>query len=430
MFGLRVLVNLLIAVVVGLRPSVVLAEEHDSPASPVSHTLEVPIDHRDPGLGRGPISYELGAEFDASKPTVLVIADAQQFYVQPGRVAEIQAEYFGPEFNVAGVIGRGQSEEFIRAVLDDAGKPDWKLAWRVFNSEQWIGDIEAVRRDLLGPDGKVLVYGESGGALLVHEYLTRHGEHVARAFTAASINRVLEARLGVNSDRFWHEIAEHDPELQGLLRSALERHAEDRSTVMMTLQRQNFFVPPEELPKERARLIRALAEGDEEHFAALRKQYEVDAVREILASDQAIPIRVRIFEFVQPVVAEGRFDSEVISPDLELQRDVARPLIELHAQGLVPGPVFETQRLHELKTEVFVLAGRWDHTVDYRSSVALAASYPQGHLFLADDDHMFKALKEGGHFYRLLRTFLGSGPTSPAFTAALEAAAEQRWREW
>ena len=119
----------------------------------------------------------------------------------------------------------------------------------------------------------------------------------------------------------------------------------------------------------------------------------------------------------------------MVYPDLEVQHNIAHPLVELQEKKRIALPDFEMPRLHDLDTEVFVLAGRWDHTVDYRSSIALAASYPHHHLFIADDDHMFQKLKDNGNFYRLMQDFLGSGLGSPELNATLDAVDLHRWRE-
>src|SRR5262249_49168921 len=148
----------------------------------------VPIDHEAPEKGALSIDYEFGAPFDPAKPTVIVVADAQQFYVRKGAMAEIQKTDFGPEFNVVGVIGRGTSRAFIEKTLGTDGKPDWALAWRIFRAEQWIEDIDAVRKAVVGDEGMVSLYGASGGSRLVQQFLARHGRHVARAYMASPLN--------------------------------------------------------------------------------------------------------------------------------------------------------------------------------------------------------------------------------------------------
>ena len=393
------------------------------------HDIQVPLDHSNPDLGTGSIYYEFGGTFDKTKPVVIVIADAQQFYIREGEVAKFQERWFGDAFNVLGIVGRGTSPEFIQTTIGDDEKPDWMKAWKIFNYSQWLADIDAIRQAVLGADGQILIYGESGGAMLAHQYLAEYGRHVSRAFTRAVVNPYLVGQLGLNSDRFWKEVGEYDPDLHQELEKAFEHYDAERSVLVMTLQRQNFFVPPEKLADARAELIRALAAGDEEYFAKVRQEYEVDAVNEIMRSTEAIPIRVRLFEFLAPTGARERLGGTKLYPDYEVAVNIAEPLINLADSGDITPGAFPFRNLHDLETEVFVLSGRWDHVVDYRSSIALAASYPKGYLFLADDDHMFKGFEESGLLAPLLQQFLHKGLGTKEFQTAVSNAAPHRWRE-
>src|SRR5579872_1648607 len=70
-------------------------------------SLSVPLDYSHPNAGSASLAYELGASFDAHKPTVIVVADGQQFYISAGQTAELQRKLFGPDVNVVGLITRG-----------------------------------------------------------------------------------------------------------------------------------------------------------------------------------------------------------------------------------------------------------------------------------------------------------------------------------
>src|SRR5262249_3276545 len=189
-------IGLLAAVVQGLDADDRPKPPREKPAPELGKSIEVPLDHQTPERGRPSPSYEFGAPFHPKKPTVFVIADGQQFYVRRGAMPEIQKTRFGDGFNVVGIVGRGATKAFRDAALGEGGRPDWQKAWRLFHSGQWIEDIEAVRKAVAGPRGEVSLYGVSGGAMLVHEYLARHGEHVRRAFTAAAVDPFHEGRLG------------------------------------------------------------------------------------------------------------------------------------------------------------------------------------------------------------------------------------------
>jgi len=391
--------------------------------------IEVPFDHNDPKSGSAPIYYEFGKPYQEDKPTVFIISDAQQFYIRKGEVVNFQDRWFGDDFNVLGIVGRGTAPQFIEKALDADGKPDWLNAWKIFNYKQWLGDIESVRKAVLGENNKIMIYGESGGAMLSHQYLADYGQYVSRAFTRAAVHPFLVGELDLNSDRFWKEIGEHDPELHGLVNQALDRFADQRSTVVMTLQRQNFFVTPDELGAGRDKLIRALANGDEDYYAEVREKYEVDAVNEIMGTNEVIPIRVRLFEFLIPSGARERLAEGVLYPDYEVQVDLSEPMLELYDEGKIPPLTFDFKGLPAVEGEVFILAGRWDHVVDYRTSIALAGHYPNSYLFLADDDHMFKGFEESKLLAPVLQTFFLKGMGSEEFDQAILRAEPHRWKE-
>lgn len=398
-------------------------------ASALSRTINVPLDYQNLKLGPAPLSFEFGAPFNKSKPTVFVIADGQQFYVRHGAVAQLQQTLFGDAFNVVGIITRGSTKEFIKATLDTNNQPDWARAWRIFNSDQWIEDIESIRREVLGDKGKVLLYGRSGGAYLVHQYLTKYGAHVLRAFTQSAVNPSLNRELGIDIERFAGELDSQDPNLQPMLREALARYPGDRIKILMALQRQHFYVPGEKLPAARAELIRTLASGDRGFYEQVLKEYEVDSIIKLSESPDIIPQDVRVLELIYPSGAFRKLDGATVQPLIETQYYFTRPLISLVEAGRIPAPAFSFTAAYRLGTEVFILAARGDEAVDYRTSIALASRYPRHQLFIADDNHVFARLTANGLSSRLLQSFLRFGLDSSELQSAMEAAEPYRWAE-
>jgi pimeloyl-ACP methyl ester carboxylesterase len=170
-------------------------------------------------------------------------------------VADLQKSVFGDRFNVVGIVGRGRTDAFAQAALNDKGEKDWSKAWTIFRSEQWIGDIERVRKALVGASGKIMLYGRSGGAYLVHQYLQSYGEHVSRAFTSSAVSPCHNRELGIPIDTYWDELT---PELQTTLLRALQRRVSERLPILVALQRQHFFVRANDYPAARDELIRSL----------------------------------------------------------------------------------------------------------------------------------------------------------------------------
>jgi pimeloyl-ACP methyl ester carboxylesterase len=394
----------------------------------VPATIAVPLSYEEPSLGATELTLDYAAPFDPAKPTVLVIADGQQFYVRKGSMKELQQSTLGEAVNVVGIVTRGTTPAFIDASLRD-GKPDWLKAWKVFNSAEWLGDIESVRKALVGDQGRIDLYGRSGGAYLVHQYLAQHPDRVERVFTQSAVNPYLNAELGISLDTFWSDLGRKDARLQVELQSALKAHPEERIGILMTLQRQHFFVSADKVDAARADLIHALSTGNMAAYRTARKAYEVDDMAEMYASNEIIPQNVRVLELIAPSGAFDRLGDGALYPLAETQAFEIRPLLDLLHAGKINLSPFDFAALHRCPADVFILAGRYDEAVDYRTAIALASAYPHHFLFLADDNHVFSALSSAGASRKLISSFFAQGLQAQSFAMALRDAQQYRWIE-
>jgi len=399
------------------------------PVGPPETAVRVPIIYEDSGAGTATLTLDFGTPFDRRKATVLVIADGQQFYVRSGAMADLQKSTFGDGVNVVGIVTRGTTPAFIQAALDPTGKPDWIKAWRIFNSTEWIGDIESVRKSLVGEDGKIDLYGRSGGGYLVHQYLAQYGKHVDRAFTQSAVNPYLNAELGISLDPFWSQLGQQSGDLQKQWETALAAHPEERIGILMTLQRQHFFVPADKIGAARAALIHGLARGDMDAYRAARKDYQVDDMTAMYMSNDIIPQDVRVLELISPSGAFERLGDGGLYPLAETQAYEIKPLLTLLHDGSIRLPSFDFAALHHCPAEVFLLAGRYDEAVDYRTEIALASQYPKHALFIADDNHVFSALTSSGVSLKLISSFFTAGIQSKSSTAAMLDAQKYHWSE-
>lgn len=393
------------------------------------HTLSVPVDHTDPSAGTTEIHYEFGADFSPEKPTVFVIADAQQFYVRKGAVASLQATLLDSTFNVVGIIGRNNNANLRALVTDSPGKVDWVRAHRIFSWQQYVNDIEEVRKQVVGPSGNIFLYGQSGGGLLIHQYLSLYGNHVEKAFTGASVNYSLDARLGIRHDKFWEEATGGNQGFGEKMKKLLADSTLDREIIAMLFQRQHFFVTPDSLDQARNHLLGVLLAGDQESIERYKEQYQINALREMISSDFGIPIRVRVFEFLFPLLEGLELGPEALHPNVENMYFSTLPLVEKYLSQEIHPVEMPFENLHNLNTKVFVLAGRWDHTADYRSQIALASGYPDHLLFLADDNHTFNALKQDGQYQNLVVAFFHSESIREMKELLKREFGKYRWRE-
>jgi predicted lactoylglutathione lyase len=395
--------NLKIAIYLCLFPIALFAQDKD-----LFHTINVPVDYADTSKGFTTIAYEFGEEFSKTKPTVFIITDAQQFYVRKGSVTTLQTTLLDSTFNVVGIIGRNNNNDLKELVLDDTRNVDWAKAHTLFSWNQYVNDINEVRKKIVGESGHIYLYGQSGGGFLIHQFLSVYGQYVDKAFTGAAVNYFLDAEYGINHDKFWEEATKENPEFKTNFKKIISQNNINRNIVAMLFQRQHFFVTPDSLNIERKRLLNTLLLNDSITIKEYQEKYQITAIQQFYSTDDGIPIRVRLFEFIYPLLADFQIDNNQFHPDLENLYFSALPLIEVYKNGIIKPQAMSFYVLHHLKTEVFILSGRYDHTADYRTQIALAASYPQHYSFIADDNHTFNNLKKDGMYQKLILSFFKS----------------------
>ncbi|GAH98072.1 unnamed protein product, partial [marine sediment metagenome] len=363
------------------------------------------------------------------KPTVFIIPDGQQFHVRKGTVKKLKDKWFNDEFNVIGIPGRIISEELAKKTMRTDETIDWEKAYCFFNSYQWCSDIEMVRKHILGDDGKVMLFGGSGGGYLIHEYLTRYGDNVSRAFTYGAANPFLDAKLGIITDTFYEEIEAMGSDYQKKLRKVLKDFEKERPDLIMALSRQHYFLKAEELTKAREDLIDSLYNGNREYFEKIKKDYQVNAINDLMNSLQGVGIRVRIYEIIQPLLNTFNQFGERIYPTMEMSCHIAQPLIQLSNKGKIPEHTMDLSKLKDLDTEVFILTGYEDKAAGYKSSIELSKIFKYCTIFIADDDHMFKNLNEANLFNKTIITFFNYGLQSDKTKDLLKKLEPYRFKE-
>jgi hypothetical protein len=113
-----------------------------------------------------------------------------------------------------------------------------------------------------------------------------------------------------------------------------------------------------------------------------------------------------------PLEVSGDFmlnpDPEYIDPFYEIMKRFSEPYLKLIREGKVKSPTFPPlETFKNVETEVFYLAGRYDHVSDYRIGVKLGKYFRNYELFIADDNHTMSIHKK---CYPLLRnTFFKYG---------------------
>ncbi len=384
-------------------------------------TVAVPYDHDQPELGGFDLYFEFGAPFDPALPTVIYCQDGQQFRIQEGRMAGVQERFFGPGINLLGVPGRTYTDAVAAAVSDADGTVDWRLAYQYYRYSQWCGDLDAVRRAVLGDTNQIMLYGRSGGGMLVQEYLSLYGQNASRTYVQAAANPKLDQELEHPSDPFWREIGEHDAGLQGMLLEGLAKMADQRSEIIEALSRQHFFHKESELAAERSAFIKALQAGDQEYLAEKLDAYQVNIMKRMLAGPIGLAVRVRQYEFFQPVYHRYDLFGDRISPTPEMQYRTAKPLLDLYEAGEIPAWDIDLDALGDYEGNIFILAGAADAAIPPAYQRRLAGLFDHSTLLMVQDDHMMKNLQDAELYKPLHMNFFIHGPDSPQMKAILEA---------
>lgn len=392
-------------------------------------TITVPVDYANPKAGTTTISYELANKFSKNKPTVFIIADAQQFYVRRGAVANLQATLLDTSYNVVGIISRNNNSDLKKLVTDETGNVNWEKAYTTYSWLQYVNDINEVRKKIVGNSGRIYLYGQSGGGFLIHQFLSVYGQFVDKAFTAASVNYFLDDETGINHDKFWDETTKTSILFAEKFKQLIAQNTISREMIAMLFQRQNFFVKPDSLNFERTKLLNTLLANDTTLIKQYQKKYQITDIQKFYASADGIPIKVRLFEFIFPLLKDFEIKNDTLQPDIENLYFSSLPLIEAYNNRRIHPQAMQFTTQYGLKTTVFVLAARWDHTADYRSQIALAYTYPNHILFIVNDNHTFSELKDDGNYQRLIVAFLKSENTANMLVVLRNDYWRYRWKE-
>ncbi|HYD36252.1 MAG TPA: hypothetical protein VEA60_01485, partial [Allosphingosinicella sp.] len=171
---------------------------------------------------------------------------------------------------------------------------------------------------------------------------------------------------------------------------------------------------------------RAFLEGDDARIAEMRSRYQIDAIERTRGSLEGVGAAVRVYEF-SAAHRDPRGDADRLRPDVEALFHYAAPLSD--AGQRPPVPACDWSRLRDQRSEVLQVAGRHDHTCDYRTQIGLNGLTRGSVLLLLDDDHVFRRWTGAGSQPALLQAFFAGGIDSPVFRDALGAMAALRWRE-
>ena len=369
---------------------------HDpgSPEADERHRyLEVPLSYDQPDLGTFKLYYELSSDFDPRKRTVLIPADPQQTSSWVG-AADRNKGFFGVDLNVVVFQYRGAFASPVSG-LEGAQGYDWRKAYTILNARAAVEDMERIRIDLLGEDGRLFLAGGSGLATMGLLYLQKYHSHVDRALL---MSFYVDAEVGSRAtDAFFQGFLE-ETGLRETFHSVLAIEGVEQAQLYHLLQRLLYS------SQERAReLLERTAAGD------------LTVYREETATHGRVDYFVRSVHRYWPQVAVFMYETNVPAkrgvPDINSPfLDMGEPIARLVREGELNGGFMKAGGLDRISTEVLLVAGTKDQVTPVEVTAQIHRSLPNSRLAVFDAYHCLAT--ENDRRGRLINTFFAAGSRS------------------
>ncbi|MBI3925594.1 MAG: alpha/beta fold hydrolase [Armatimonadetes bacterium] len=383
----------------------------DPPAPAAGRThryVQVPVSYARPEYGTFRLYYEVNEDFDLALPTLMFPADGQVTASTVGRADAIKKNY-----RLAGnVVTYQYRGTFCSAIpqFDSQREIDWEMAWNAFNIDNAVEDIDRIRADLLGPEGKMNLYAGSGMAVLSLAYLSKYHRRVDRAFLMSFFT---EARASCDAAIAFFQNFLRENRLEDALSQALKRQDIEPTQLFFVLQR--LLYSNQAAARE---LLLELAEGersayDEESARAGSFDYFVRSMQRNWP--HAV---VFMYETNVPTSRPGEHDVN------EAFLKIGNPIDGLVAEGRVQARKLDIRGLDQVSTEVLVVSGTLDQVTPVSEQEKVHRLLPNARHAIFRAYHCLEDQRECRR--ELLQVFLRDGLRSPGFERVLR---HPKWRD-
>jgi len=388
----------------------------EMPPDESHHYIQIPIDHQNQSLGNFTDFYLLSPEFKADDGVVFWLCDNQQEKVGMINSSE-DFEYFDADLGGLSYVligNRGVSPTLFPEVFNKDGSANYPLALNLYGSNQQIDDIEAVRRHmqhkgLLPQDGKIMVYGGSGGGVLVQQYLDKYGEHVSRALIESSGSPDL-ARM--HNATFMKSTYESNPSVANSYFALYQKGDATASLAFML-----FKVGLEGDTQLQKKIVNSktdmLALGDK---IACLKSWLVPSnnfplIQLILDAPCELEVKVRVYELMgEDLENYHPASAHDIGLGYEWSKVLLADFMKAHEEGIIPITQINLNR-SRYRGEVMVWSGTADQDFSNQMGQWLSDSYIYSRLAIFDDVHRLR--KHPDYYREFRRAFFKFGLNSP-----------------
>jgi pimeloyl-ACP methyl ester carboxylesterase len=174
-------------------------------------------------LGSLRMYARLLAPFDAEKPTLLVINGG------PGGDHSIVKSFdkLSSTMNVVSFDHRGLGCTKITSRFDS------EFVAGIYSMDQAANDLDYLRRQLLGKDGKWWVYGVSYGGMLGQRYILKHPSHILGAILDSTFHR--STAIDVGRRQYKSLFIDQNPEVKALYDEIVAKYPDARESILWTI---------------------------------------------------------------------------------------------------------------------------------------------------------------------------------------------------
>lgn len=378
--------------------------------------LQIPLEHGNPDLGNFTAFYLLSPGFSAGEDVIFWLFDNQQERVG---MINSSADFGYFEESLGGLsyvlIGnRGVSPTLFPEVFNKDGSANYSLALRLYGSLQQVEDIEAVRQDMqkrgqLPEDGRIMLYGGSGGGVLVQQYLDRYGEHVSRALIEYSSGPDLAC---THNTTFMKETYLSNESLANSYFSLMQNGENTASLAFMLykiglagntdLQNQIVNIKSDTFSLE----------GQRAYIASwLTPANNFPLVRWMLDSPRELEVKVRMYELIGDDLEHYHpASAQEVCLGYEWIKVILADFIKAYKDGEIPVTKIQLNR-SGYGGEVMIWSATFDQVFSEQMGHWLHQSYPHARLALFSDTH--ERRKNPDYRREFRRAFFMHGLYSP-----------------
>ncbi|WP_415468460.1 hypothetical protein [Clostridium saccharoperbutylacetonicum] len=377
--------------------------------------IELPIDHNNSSLGKYKGFYRLSPNFTPRKDVIFYLTDGQQNKVHTKSTFDIfEAKIPGASYVVMG--RRGSYPSLFPEVYTNEKDVNYKKTMNFYGTDQQIEDIEMVRQDLgkkgyLPPDGKIMLFGGSGGGILVQQYLAKYGEHVSRVMLEATSapDIIIDNKVNITGYNFNIIMKEKNSAALEKLKNILTSEKVDRAKLCYMLFK--ISVTHIDWVDTCAKLIDEIYQGNKKTYYKnlCNPEYNFSLCEIMMESPIMESTKVRMFELDgEQLIKYCKEPNTDINVCFEWDKELLKDYLKQAEAGILNVPKINLlEDRKKYNGEVLFFIGDMD--IDFSPNVAKAItqSYPKSKMVLVHDTHGM--VMEGEEYQNLRTTFFTQG---------------------